>query len=341
MKRLLNISTHGSDLDAIEDDWHVARQFVSRFGFDGFEVYPVDGYPLERVPSDLVVGVHLRFFVFLDALWHGKTEELRALFGDLETARMFYGRLDREAVVDAYRQQFRWAREVDAEYAVFHAGQADFRGLADWDFSWTWQSTVDLTAEIVNQATAGAVFEFPILFENLWWPGGLRLDHPEEIERLLSRVSYSNTGVALDTGHVLNKNLSLRDEAQGIEYLLQTVRDLGALRKQIRAIHLSRSLSGDYVRRSRAEGFRVPAQGSFRDRFIAARRHVSRIDEHEAFENPAIAKLFELVEPEFLVHEFTYGDRDQWCAKIERQNAALTSLRCQGGSSQTAVSNPG
>lgn len=314
-------------MDIVSQDWSVGRRLMDQFGFDGFEIYPTPGYPLETIPPDLARGLHLRFFVMLWDLWRGDLEGLRATFGDLETARLFYGGLERQAVVDCYAGQLAWGRQVGAEYAVFHAAQADLRGLMDWRFPWTWQETIDMSAEIVNQACAGRAPGMPILFENLWWPGGLRLLERAEVERLAERLTIDDWGLALDTGHLLNTNPDLADEAQGVDYIVKVVRDLGPLARRIRAVHLTRSLSGHYVRQCQSgQVAPPPAEGDFWDRMAAAQIHVGRIDQHEAFETAEIGRLFELIEPDWVVFEFTYHSLDHWRGKIARQCAATAGL---------------
>ena len=323
MKRLLNFSTHEPDIKLIAGDWAVPRALLGEFGFDGLEMYPVTGYDLGLIPQGLVLGLHMRFLIFLDAIWHGKVDAMRRIFGDLDTARHFFGGLDRDAVVEMYQGQLTWAAGRGAEYAVFHASQADLDGLLTGDFPWTWRETVDTAAEVINAATAEAGDPLPILFENLWWPGGLRLDTPREVERLLSQVEAADAGLALDTGHVLNKNPQLRTEEEAIDYLVDTVAGLGSLARHVRAVHLSRSLSGPYAANPGPGLAEALSDGPFWDRFAKAQAHVSRLDQHDAFEHPGIRRLFDLVEPEYVVYEFSFSDMAEWRGKIERQNRAL------------------
>ncbi|MCS7222049.1 MAG: hypothetical protein RML36_15720 [Anaerolineae bacterium] len=80
MKRLLNISTHRNDLTTIEHDWQNTRAFMVRNGFDGYELYPTDGYNCHTIPADIIVGLHLRFFVILDPIWRGDHHRLIEIF---------------------------------------------------------------------------------------------------------------------------------------------------------------------------------------------------------------------------------------------------------------------
>jgi hypothetical protein len=61
MKRLVNISTHGSHLDVIGKDWKGARSILDQGTLDGFEVYHVPPYRWQDIPADITIGIHLRF----------------------------------------------------------------------------------------------------------------------------------------------------------------------------------------------------------------------------------------------------------------------------------------
>lgn len=326
MKRLLNSTTFTNDIEVVGQDWSTGRQVMDRFAFDGFEIYPVDGYPLDDIPNDLVAGLHLRFFVFMWDLWRGDMDGLVRTFGDLETARNFYGGLDRSAVIDCYKSQLAWGRRTGAEYAVFHAAQADWRGVVSWEFPWTWQQTIDMSAQIVNSACADENPGMPILFENLWWPGGLRFEEQDEVQRLFDGLDIDDFGLVLDTGHMLNTNQDIRTEAQGVEYILRKVEAMGPMAEHIRAVHLTRSLSGEYVSDLRASGKDPLPDGSFWDKLMAAHVHVSNIDEHEAFEDSGICRLFDLIDPQWVVYEFTFKDLDHWTGKIKRQCRAMAPI---------------
>jgi sugar phosphate isomerase/epimerase len=326
MKQLLNISTHDNDLNTIEHDWQKAKAFCQCNGFDGYELYPVSGYDCKTIPAEIVVGIHLRFFVILEPIWRGDRDRLIEIFDDEETIEFFYGGLDRQAIVDAYREQLALARHLGCEYVVFHVSQNELEYVYDWQCPWSWQETVELSAEIINEVTRGTSYTSEILFENLWWPGSMRLDSPDEVAYLLEQVNYPRCSLVLDTGHVLNKNQGIRSEGEGIEYLIRTVRNLGEFRHLIKGVHLTRSLSAEYVTASHHVTNPFEGTETFWDRFIVAHQHVTQIDQHDAFENPAITRLFDWIAPEYLVFEFTYRDMTEWQDKIDRQKRTLGSI---------------
>jgi hypothetical protein len=85
-----------------------------------------------------------------------------ALFGDEQTLKMFCGGYGPEALIDIYCKQLQEAQQLGAEYVVFHASQADFQGIYDWTFPWTWEQTIDDCAELLNRVFDRIQFSIPV-----------------------------------------------------------------------------------------------------------------------------------------------------------------------------------
>lgn len=328
MKFALNISTHPGDLEILEQDWDNARRILETEGFDGYELYPIGEYEWETIPRNLISGVHLRFYPILLPFWFRNDRRLMEIFDDEATVSMYYGGLTRESLIENYRNQLALAKQLGCSYVVFHLAQSEFEYIYHWRFPWNWRETVDMCAEILNETLADSEFDGELLLENLWWPGSFRAACPEEIEYALSRITYPRTGIVFDTGHMLNTNQDIRSEKQGIEFLIRVVRSLGEYRKTIRGVHLTRSLSGEYVTQTRNSPA-PPNSGTFWQRNNQAIEHVNRIDEHAPFEDAAITGLFELLEPEYVTYEFSYRSRDEWIDKIRRQKRAMMGVHTE------------
>lgn len=124
-----------------------------------------------------------------------------------------------------------------------------------------------------------------------------------------------NTGLMLDTGHLMNGSQDLCSQEQAIDYVLQAVTKLGAVRRQIRGMHLHYSLSGSYVRQRRQK------PGDFTPE--ALMHHVVQIDQHRPFSSCRVRELVKVVQPAYLVHEFIYSDMTEWANKVSCQQHAL------------------
>jgi len=323
MKKLLNISTHPGEPEMFNDDWGQAADFLAHWGFDGFELYPVGDYPCRRIPAAIIGGLHLRFFVILAPIWRDDRRRLLEIFGDWQTVEHFYGGRDAAWIAEFYARQLDLAQTLGAPYVVFHPVHCELDYVYNWQFPWQVEETLDLCAEVINAATAASHYDGLILFENLWWPGSFRLDSPWEFEYLLSRVDYPNCGIALDTGHLLNKNPRLTDERQATDYLLACVDQLGSQIDYIHTVHLTKSLSGDYVRQTQRIAEPYADDQTFWQRLDQARRHVGRIDRHDPFGTACVGELFDKIDPDHVVFEFTFNSKDQWEQKIATQKNAL------------------
>ena len=118
----------------------------------------------------------------------------------------------------------------------------------------------------------------------------------------------------------MNTNLHLKSEEQGIEYIINTVKNLGELKKIIKGIHLNCSLSGEYVmekiNNTRGKEFTLLPMSE------EICTHVFNIDNHKPFTETCVKKLLDFIKPEYLVYELiasSIGELEQY---IETQDAA-------------------
>jgi hypothetical protein len=86
---------------------------------------------------------------------------------------------------------------------------------------------------------------------------------------------------------------------------------------------LTKSLSGDYIRKTRQIAAPFNGDQNFWAQLDQSRRHVGQIDRHEPFETPWVAKIFEKIDPAHVVFEFTFNSMAQWEHKIKTQKRAL------------------
>ena len=323
MERLLNISTHSGELKMFADSWEQAGKFLEHWDFDGFELYPVSKYPFYCIPQQLISGIHLRFFIILAPIWRGDKQRLLKIFGDWRTVEHFYGGRNAEWIATFYAGQLDLVEWLGCSYVVFHPVHCELEYIYSWKFPWKINDTLDLCAEVLNAATRQSSFTGKICFENLWWPGSFRLDSAAEFDYLLSRVEHPNCGIVLDIGHLLNTNPKLRDEREATSYVLAHLDHLGEIIRHIHVVHLSKSLSGNYIRKTRSISQPFAKNQTFWECLDQARHHVGCIDRHEPFATPLIGTVLERLDPAHVVFEFTWSDKAQWEGKIAVQKKAL------------------
>ncbi len=324
MDRLLNTSTWNGGVTIFDNDWNRAVEFLKHWEFDGYELYPIGNNDYGTVPSGIVKGIHLRFFVILTPLWREDRKRLIEIFGSMEGVTEYYGGNDANCLKEFYTSQFNLAQELGAYYVVFHPVHCEFEYIYDWKFPWTIEETLDVSTELMDAAVKDSNYTGYILFENLWWPGSFVLDHAWEYEYILSKMNYEKCGITLDTGHMMNRNFDLQTEAQAIDYICSHLDDLGKdVRDAVKNVHLTCSLSGDYIKESMKSGKTFKPGMTLNEKFHQAYGHVSSIDRHEPFHDRVVEKLYDKINPLSTVFEFTYGDVGQWQDKIAPQKRAL------------------
>lgn len=319
MQELLNISDHACDTAGLFDgDSSRLTGILQRLGLSGVELM-ITGYGDPAFfPTDKICGVHLRFWPNWLDFWLGNEEELQKEFGSKEQIAAVFGE-DRAAWLALWRENMRAAVRVGARYVVFHVANARTWEMKRRHFAYGSAQVIDAAAEVTNAVADVLPADCLLLYENLWWPG-LTLTEPKLAARLLERTHHERTGFVLDTGHMMNTDTSLADEAEAVAYILRNVERLGGLREKIFAMHLHRSLSGAFVQKVMAE-----TQGekmrplSFEEGY----GYVSKVDRHEPFQTEAVRRLVQTVAPEFLVHEFLISSLAEWQQKVQRQRMSL------------------
>lgn len=315
MQQLVNFSNYSSDVGLIDQNPEVLRMFLNHHHLDGMEMllYGLWDHRLHR--KEWVRGVHLRFWPCWLDFWRQNQQALLAEFGDMDGVKEYYGSDTPEGWLRCYGENFKQVKEVGAEYAVFHVSQATTAELFSGQFRYSDKEVIQATVEVVNELTKHLPPQVLLLFENLWWPG-LRLLDQESTGMLLEGVRHPKVGIMLDTGHLMNTNPHLRNEEEGVEYILQVLEKLGPYRRYIQGMHLHCSLSGDYVK---AHQGKAPKEVTMTE----IMKHVLEIDQHRPFQTKAARQLVQAVQPEYLVHEFMQGSLEDWWEKVYQQQEAL------------------
>jgi hypothetical protein len=114
----------------------------------------------------------------------------------------------------------------------------------------------------------------------------------------------------------MNTNPELQDERQGVEYVLSVLGKLGTLSNSIQGIHLHQSLSGTYVKQSRCQT--APPVD-----LAASMAHIMQIDQHRPFSDSAAKQILEVIQPEYLVHEFIVSSKEELVAHTAQQRRVL------------------
>ena len=315
MKLLTNFAVYDGCLDEYGSADALASD-CAELGLDGVEVVwgHEDDAP-ETLPNDLVVGYHMLFFSTWVDFWLGKKEALLDEFVTWEAVKDCYGAETPDELVVRFRRDLQRAIDFGAEYVVFHVSDVRMRECFTREFGHTDRQVCDCACELINRIFDGMDTDLALLVENQWWPG-FTFTEPEKTEYLLSRIDYPRVGIMLDTGHLMNANTAIRNQADGIEWILSNIEKHGSLAERVYGLHFHQSVSGDYVRVHTGKLPQGFGKDYFED-FATCYPHIQQIDRHRAWTNPDCVKILDAVQPKYLTHELS-GHYNQLAA-VKRQ----------------------
>lgn len=312
MYKLLNMA----DFLSIEDLKEDMEYYMSKYGFDGFELIKFtdsDNTPLK----EYIKGYHMRFFPSWLELYEDK---LPALYGELKDKKyvksLCGGEESKKELIDYYKKELEIIEKLQAEYVVLHAGNIKVTESLTYEFNYSDKEVLDGVISLVNELFDNKKHKFKLLLENLWWPG-LKLISKDEAEYLISRINYKNIGFILDTGHMVNSNYNLKSSKEAVEYIKKNIENLGEYKNYIYGMHLNYSLSGEYVKKSikenRGKKFDI-------DKVMGEiYNHINSIDYHDPFEEEGIVEIIKSLPIKYLVYEFIAGTKEELENKIMRQ----------------------
>lgn len=282
MKTTMNFTTSTYDAERFSSSEDL-RQFYTGFGLDGLELMPLDpGLPSQITP-DMVTGVHL----CCPPDW-------------MES--------DPATIEASYRRDLEFARQMQAEYVVFHASQISEVEATTYHFSHTDTQVVDACCRLVNSLMDGQSYTFLFLLENQWWPG-LTFLRPEIAGALLDGIHYPYTGFMLDTGHLMNTNQQLSTPDEAVGYIHNVLDKNEYYLPYIHGIHLNQSLSGSYVQDYLK---RPPFDRSDTDAWLChVYEHIFQVDQHRPFVADGVRDLVKRIAPDYVTYEYITRDRDE------------------------------
>ena len=317
MKQLFNYCTVPGYEEAIRRTGKSLDEYLSMLGLDGIELLVYRSEPYMRPFDKETVGAHLRSWYCWYDLWKDNKERLYQIFRTDEALRDYYGGTQKRAWLLQIKRNIQAALIEKPEYLVYRVEEVTPAEQYSWVFERTDAEVMKMATRVFNRVSAEVPETVKVLFENTWWPG-LRLLDPKTVDDFLGRIKFENIGLMLDTGHLLNTNPDLKSEREGIDYICQVLKNLGELRKFIKGVHLSCSLSGEYQRQS-------PHMIPSLENDARLLSHVCNIDQHLPFTDPAVEKIFELISPEYVVHVLYYDDFNQLAVQIANQKRLLLS----------------
>lgn len=316
MKQLINYCpVHGyeQEVNAYADGM---KGYLKNNKLDGIELYVYQQKPYTFDYREESIGVHLKYWPYWLDFWYGNQKYLNENYSDKKQLQEYYlGAVNQEEWLQIIRNNIKAALAVNPEYLVCHVSNCNLKEIFTFDFFYNDAQVIDASIEVFNAVSECIPDNVIVLFENLWWPG-LRLIEPGIVDRFFCGLKKQNVGIMLDTGHLMNTNISLSNELEAVSFICQTVENLGMYKNYIHGMHLSCSLSGSYQKHSCKA---VPESCSMTE----IMHHVTSIDQHLIFKESGLKSLIECIEPSYLVHELFYDNLAELSVLVQTQQKLL------------------
>ncbi|MGG7162461.1 TIM barrel protein [Clostridium ihumii] len=320
--RLINMSTYRYDVERFKGDYKEIEKFLNQNSLDGVELLGVGALDEDIIPKRLIKGVHLSYYPIWVDFWNEDEEALKRQFKNDEEIRIYYGSLDKQVLIEKFRNEIKMADRIEAKYVVFHISHVELEETYNYKFKTSNEKVLKASVEFINEVLKGLDTKIEILFENLWWPG-LTLLSRVETRNFIEKINYENKGIMLDTGHLINTNVNISSENEAIEYILKVLEDLKDVKSFIKGIHFNYSLSGDYVRAQIRKQRNDKSKFTLEEMKKNIHGHVINIDEHKPFRSYTAKKIVESVNPKYLTYEFITTSLNQLNEYVEVQNKVL------------------
>ncbi len=298
MKTMINLTTSSEDLGRFSSAKDL-RDFYQSFGCAGLELMPLpaEDPELEKqiLSPSMIIGVH--------------TNSL----GDWMSA-------DRNQLQEHFRRDLDYARQVQAEYVVFHVTQVTDGEAFTYKMQHRDEEVILEACKLINQLLDNQSYSFYFLMENLWWPG-LTFQDPAMTKLLLHGIHYEKKGLMLDTGHFLHTNRKLKTQQEALTYLTSMLDAHQELLPYIKGVHLHQSLTGSYVNQWLEHPPTLESDPE--KRFGQVFTHIFAIDRHQPFTAPGIGKFIERIDPLYLTYEYITRDREEHARYLRQGSQAL------------------
>lgn len=302
-----------SDFYSCEKIKEKVEYYKEKYNFDGVELIKFSENSNFEI-KNYVKGYHLRFFPMWIDLYLDRKDVLKKEIDSLEKYMYLCGGETKDEMLKFYENELELAHKLEVEYVVLHVCNIRLSETYTYNFEYTDEEILYYVSEIVNRIMKSK-YKFKLLLENLWWPG-LKLTSKNEIELLLKNIEYKNLGFMLDTGHLLNTNLNLKNSDEAIAYIKKTIENLGDYKKYINGIHLNYSLSGEYVKNILEN--KIEKEEIY--------KHIGKIDYHDPFEHVEIKDIIEELSVDYLIYELIGKDDKEIEKKIKRQEKILYTI---------------
>lgn len=323
MLQLINLPY---DIEIIESHGNIEglKKILRETKCDSFEWIYSGRYTDIKLPKELTQGYHLTFYSDWLDFYLKNEKRILQKFDSWENIEIMYGSRNPDILIKNYSQDLKRAISLGAKYVVFHIADVSIEEGYSYNFEHSDKDVLDASAEIINEILKDIDTDIDFLIENLWW-AGFRFTDKKNTQYILNKINYSNKGIMLDTGHLLNTNTTIKTEYEGIKYIDNILDKQKDFIHFIKGIHLNKSISGEYVNTSTGINF-YPKGNTYFEKFTNSYSHILKIDQHKPFEDPKICEIIEKINPKYIVHEISGPNIQERIKLIKTQRNTICNI---------------
>ncbi|MDE4908579.1 TIM barrel protein [Methanogenium marinum] len=316
--------------------WENVAEFCRKEGLNGVEVYT--GYEEvspKELPEELVKSVHLPFHSgWLEMLEENEQNTRDKIKSGKKPGHNvtrfqtpFFACSTHQDFIAALRLQLERAACIRADYAVYHIGYYHTAEMFTQTYARDDGEVLERSADFLNELVSAFPSGEPpvrLQFENLWYPG-LTYTDPDAILSFMDLLEFSNYGLLLDTGHLMNRITTSDAEADCITAVCECIETLPPeIINKIDVLHLhwsgSYSLRQERIRRGIPNGFHSMQR---HEQEAFAFQHAILTDQHRPLSLPEAQAMVEMIAPSVVVHECIPKTLDELKEFLTMQRGAL------------------
>ena len=187
---------------------------LRKLHLDGIENLIYGTEPALHPADRITLGCHLAYWPDWMDFYLGKKEFYEKDFPTKQSLIDTFGGTTVEDWIEKIRRNIRAALAEKPEYLVWHVAHCSLDEIWTRRFRYSSHDVLKAAAEVYGAVAEEVPPSVTVLFENIFWPGLYTLE-PEEMDYFFSLLPGKNTGIMLDTGHLMNTNPCLATEVIG------------------------------------------------------------------------------------------------------------------------------
>ena len=306
--------------------WGELNRQLKELGLDGLDGIWIPTEKDLSFPKEMLIGSHIVTMPDWVDFFEENEPELLRRFGSWKKVTECYGDDTGTKFSLHYLYSLYDAIQSGAQFVSLEVYNVTYEECQSYEWRHDDYAVLDAAAELINMILREAEPTFDFLIENSWWPG-FRFTEPEKTEYLLSKIKYPRKGIMLNTSHLMNTNLALRTQEEGVEYICDRIKEHGELAKSILGLRLSQSLSGEWADRliKTDRAFRqISGLPDFDHAEGIIHYNIGVINQRLPWTTPEVAKIVKAAEPKYLVHSPRI---DMNCPDLSSVRQQITELK--------------